>query len=182
VLIQGPGQQGLACTFAASHAGAARIFVTGIGRDKSRLEVAERFGAHRTINVEEESVAEVIREETGGAMCDVAVDVSGNPAAIVTSVDCLRRQGKLVLGGLTGDKTVTSMLMDKLVWGEICVQGAYTGDNDAIDATLRLMETTGFPVEQMVSHIFSLDETEQCIRAVGGEVPEMFPTKALIKP
>lgn len=182
VLIQGPGQQGLACTFASSHAGAARIFVAGIGRDKSRLEVAEKFGAHRTINVEEENVVDVIREETGGAMCDVVVDVSGSPAAIVTSVECLRRQGKLVLGGLTGDKTLTPMLMDRLVWGEICVQGAYTGDNDAIDATLRLMETTGFPVEQMVSHIFSLDETEDCIRAVGGEVPEMFPTKALIRP
>ena len=110
------------------------------------------------------------------------MDVSGNPDAIRTSVDCLRRQGKLVLGGLTGDNTVTPMLMDRLVWGEICIQGAYVGDNDAIDATLRLMETTGFPVEQMVSHVFSLDETEKCIQAVGGEIPELFPTKALIKP
>ncbi len=182
VLIQGPGQQGLACTFASKHAGAARIFVAGIGRDKNRLEVAEQFGAHRTINVEKENVVDVIREETDGAMADVVVDVSGNPNAIRTSVDCLRRQGKLVLGGLTGDNTVTPMLMDRLVWGEICIQGAYVGDNDAIDATLRLMETTGFPVEQMVSHVFSLDETEKCIQAVGGEIPEMFPTKALIKP
>ncbi len=182
VLVQGPGQQGLACTFASSHAGAARIFVTGVGRDESRLEAARRFGAHRTINVEEEDVVDVIREETGGAMADVAVDVSGNPAAICASVECLRRQGKLVLGGLTGDKTLTPMLMDRLVWGEICVQGAYTGDNDAVDATLRLMEATRFPVEEMVSHVFSLDETERCIQAVGGEVPELFPTKALIKP
>ena len=182
VLIQGPGQQGLACTFASRHAGAARIFVAGIGRDKNRLEVAEQFGAHRTIDVEKENVVDVVREETGGAMADVAVDVSGNPDAIRTSVDCLRRQGKLVLGGLTGDNTVTPMLMDRLVWGEICIQGAYVGDNDAIDATLRLMETTGFPVEQMVSHVFSLDETEKCIQAVGGEIPELFPTKALIKP
>jgi len=93
-----------------------------------------------------------------------------------------RTQGKLVLGGRNGDKTVTPMLMDRLVGGEICIQGAYTGDNDASETTLRLMETTGFPVEQMVSHVFSLDETEDCIRAVGGEVPEMFPTKALIRP
>lgn len=182
VLIQGPGQQGLACTFAASHAGAARIFVSGIGRDAPRLALAKRWGAHRTINVEEENVVDVIREETNGAMADVVVDVSGNPKAIVASIDCLRRQGTMVLGGLTGDNTITPLHMDKLVWGEIKLQGCFTGDNDAVEATMRLIEATRFPVQEMVSHVFPLEETERCIQAVGGEIPEMFPTKALIKP
>jgi hypothetical protein len=34
----------------------------------------------------------------------------------------------------------------------------------------------------MVSHIFPLRDIEHCIRAIGGEVPETFPTKALINP
>jgi alcohol dehydrogenase len=55
ILIQGPGQQGLACTFAAHATGAARIFVTGMGKDHKRLEMARRFGAHRTIDVEKEN-------------------------------------------------------------------------------------------------------------------------------
>jgi alcohol dehydrogenase len=182
VLIQGPGQQGLACAFAARHAGAARIFVTGIGRDAQRLALAERFGAHRAINVEKENVVEVVREETGGAMADVVIDVSGSPKAIQTSIECVRRQGTMVLAGLTGDATATPMLMDKIVWGEIRLQGAFTADNDAVEATMRLLEATKFPVEEMVSHVFGLEETERCIRAVGGELPELYPTKALIKP
>ncbi len=182
VLIQGPGQQGLACAFAASQAGAARVFVSGIGRDAKRLELAKRFGAHRIINVEKEDVVEVVGQETGGDMADVVVDVSGNPKAIQVSVDCLRRQGTMVLGGLTGDATVTPMLMDKLVWKEICLQGVFTADNDATEAAMRLIEATKFPVQEMVSHIFPLEETERCIRAVGGEIPELYPTKALIKP
>jgi hypothetical protein len=44
------------------------------------------------------------------------------------------------------------------------------------------LEKTQFPVQEMVSHVFPLRDTEQCIRAVGGEIPEMFPTKALINP
>ena len=182
VLVQGPGQQGLSCTFAARHAGAAKIFIAGIGRDKPRLELAKKFGADRTINVEEEDVLEVIRKETNGEMCDVVVDVSGNPKAILTSVDCLHRQATMVLAGLTGDTTVTPMLMDKLVWGEIKLQGCFTADNDATEAALRLIEETKFPVQEMVSHVFPLKDTEKCIRAVGGEIPEMFPTKALINP
>jgi hypothetical protein len=34
----------------------------------------------------------------------------------------------------------------------------------------------------MVTHVFSLEETEKCIRAVGGEIPELYPVKALIRP
>ena len=182
VLIQGPGQQGLACTWASKHAGAAKIFVSGIGRDAPRMELAKKWGADRIINVEEENVVDVVREETDGALCDVVVDVSGSPKAILASIDCLRRQGTMVLAGLTGDKTITEMHMDKLVWGEIKLQGCFTGDNDAVDATLRLMEATQFPVQDMVSHVFPLEDTEKCIQAVGGEIPEMFPTKALIQP
>jgi threonine dehydrogenase-like Zn-dependent dehydrogenase len=88
----------------------------------------------------------------------------------------------MVLGGLTGDTTVTPMLMDKLVWNEIKLQGCFTADNDATEAALRIIEETKFPVEQMVSHTFSLKDTEHCIRAIGGEVPGTFPTKALINP
>ncbi|MBM3947016.1 MAG: zinc-binding dehydrogenase [SAR202 cluster bacterium] len=123
VLIQGAGQQGLACTYAARHAGAALVLVSGLSRDAQRLELARRCGAHRTIVADGENVVEVVRQETGEAMADVVVDVSGSPAAITASVDCLRRQGTLVLAGLTGDATVTPMLMDKLVWNEIRLQG-----------------------------------------------------------
>ncbi|HWO43862.1 MAG TPA: zinc-binding dehydrogenase [Candidatus Eisenbacteria bacterium] len=182
VLVQGPGQQGLSNAFAARHAGAAKVFVSGIGRDTQRLELAGKFGAHRVINVEQENLIEVIRQETGGELCDVVVDVSGSPAAIQASIDCLRRQGTLVLAGLTGDATATPLLLDKLVWSEIKIQGCFTADNDATEAALRFLEATRFPVEQMVSHVFPLAETERCIRAVGGEVPEIFPTKALINP
>ncbi|MBI3076860.1 MAG: alcohol dehydrogenase catalytic domain-containing protein [Deltaproteobacteria bacterium] len=182
VLIQGPGQQGLACAFAARQAGAARVLVSGVRRDAGRLALATRFGAHRTINVEEENLVEGVKEETGGAMADVVVDVSGSPQAIRTSIECLRRQGTLVLAGLTGDSTVTPMLMDKFVWGEIRLQGAYVTDNDAVEATMRLIESTRFPVQEMVSHIFPLEEAERCIQAVGGELPDLYPTKALIQP
>jgi threonine dehydrogenase-like Zn-dependent dehydrogenase len=153
-----------------------------MGKDNKRLEMARRFGAHRTIDIEKENVLQVVREETEGAMADVAVDVSGSPQAIRTSVECLREQGTMVLAGLTGDATLTPMLMDMFVRKEIRLQGTFTADNDATEVAMRVIEATKFPVQDMVSHTFTIEETEQCIRAVGGEIPELYPVKALIKP
>jgi threonine dehydrogenase-like Zn-dependent dehydrogenase len=144
-----PGQQGLACTFAAKCAGAARISVTGIGRDAERLEVAKKFGAHRTINVEKENVLEVVREETGGEMADVVVDVSGNVQAIRTSVECVRTLGTLVVGGLTRDGIDVPLYVNLIVRRQIRFQGAFTTDNDATEIAMRAIHATGFPVQEM---------------------------------
>ena len=60
--------------------------------------------------------------------------------------------------------------------------GAQAVEGQATEAALRLIEATKFPVQEMVSHVFPLKDIEKCIRSVGGEIPEMFPTKALINP
>jgi threonine dehydrogenase-like Zn-dependent dehydrogenase len=182
VLIQGPGQQGLACTFAAKTAGAATIIVTGLSRDAERLEVARKFGATRIVNVEKENVLQAVKEETGGELVDVAVDVSGNVQAIKTSVDCVRTLGTLVVGGLTRDGVDVPLNVNLIVRRQIKFQGAFTTDNDATEIAMSAVYASKFPVQQMVTHTFSLDETEKCIRAVGGEIPGLYPVKALIKP
>ena len=60
VVIQGPGQQGLACTVMAREAGARLVIVTGRGTptDLKRLELARRLGAHHTINIDDEDLLE----------------------------------------------------------------------------------------------------------------------------
>ena len=181
VLIQGPGQQGLACTWAAAHAGAARIFVSGTTIDADRLALSEVWGATRVINVENEDVVEVITEETNGAMVDVAVDVSGSAQAFSSSVNAVRRRGTVVLGGLTGGAAKVPVEIDAFVWNELKVQGAFTASSGALAATMSLIEASGFPVADMISHSFDLDETERCIQAVGREIDGLYPTKAVIR-
>ena len=181
VLIQGPGQQGLACTWAARAAGASRIIVTGTAADADRLALARQWGADLTVEVDSTDIVEVVADETGGAMADVVVDVSGSPAAVEPSIAALRKRGTLVLAGLSGGRQVP-VGIDALVWKEIKVQGAFTAGSPALRATMELIESTGFKPEEMISHTFGLDDTELCIRAIANEIEGMYPTKAVVRP
>jgi threonine dehydrogenase-like Zn-dependent dehydrogenase len=77
ILIQGPGQQGLACVIAAKAAGASCIIVSGLSRDAKRLEMAKKLGAHYTIDIEQEQLVSKVMDYTGGDGANVVVNVTG---------------------------------------------------------------------------------------------------------
>src|SRR5258708_29277914 len=66
VLIQGPGQQGLAQVVACKQAGASKIMITGTTRDKARLDLAPALRADEGIDIEQGSVKERGMNATGG--------------------------------------------------------------------------------------------------------------------
>jgi threonine dehydrogenase-like Zn-dependent dehydrogenase len=50
------------------------------------------------------------------------------------------------------------MLMDMFVRKEIRLQGTFTADNDATEVAMRVIEATKFPVQDMVSHTFTIEK------------------------
>ncbi len=182
VVVQGCGPQGLAATLAAHDAGAREIITTGLARDAERLELARVFGATHTVDVERESVPDLVRELTDGRMADVVVDVSGSPRAIPVSTELVRKRGTLVLGGLTGKDVQTSLKIDTLVWNEVKVQGVFTKGVEAVQEAIKLVESRAYPVERMVTHKFPLQHAADAIKAIGGETPGLYPIKAVVVP
>ena len=61
VVIMGPGQRGLSCVLACRQAGASKIIVTGLAADHQKLELARAFGAHHTIDVENDNAVQRVR-------------------------------------------------------------------------------------------------------------------------
>ena len=63
------------------------------------LDRAKRLGATHTVDVREQSLAEVVSEVTHGRMADVTFECTGSPAALRTIGEVTRMSGKLVLVG-----------------------------------------------------------------------------------
>jgi alcohol dehydrogenase len=182
VVIEGPGQQGLAGVVVARECGAAQIIVTGVTADERRFEMARLLGADYCIDVLKENPVEKVREITDGKMADLVMDVTGKPQGALTAIDILKKGGTAVLPGLYGTATQVPLLLDKVVLNEIRLQGVYSHDLNAVAPAIAIVESGRYPLEKMVTHRFGLDEAEKALRTAGSEIPEEQPIKVVLVP
>jgi len=182
VVIEGPGQQGLAGVIVARECGAAKIIVTGVSADERRFEMARLLGAHHCVDVLKEDPVEKVREITGGRMADLVMDVTGRPQGALTAVDLLKKGGTAVLPGLYGTATHVPLLLDKVVLNEIRLQGVYSHDLNAVGPAIGIVESGRYPLEKMVTHRFALEDAEKALQTAAGEVPGEQPIKVVLVP
>ncbi|MCF8145718.1 MAG: alcohol dehydrogenase catalytic domain-containing protein [Deltaproteobacteria bacterium] len=182
VVIVGPGQQGLAAVVVAKESGAGPIFVVGLSKDRERLEMAHRFGADFLINGEKEDPAQIISDETHGAMADLAMDVTGHPSGASLAVSLTGTRGTVILPGLYGPSTEVPLLLDRVVLKELKLRGVFSHDSPAVEAAIALAGRDKYPLVQMISHRLPLEKAEEAIRLVGGKVPGETPMKVVLDP
>jgi alcohol dehydrogenase len=182
VAIEGPGQQGLAGVIVARESGAQNIIVTGLAKDRRRFDLARKFGATHCIDVEEEDSVEAVREVTAGKMADVVMDVTGRPEGPVKALDLVGRGGTVILSGLYGGDREIPLVMDKIVFKEVRVQGVYSHTLQSVIPAIALAESRKYPLEEMVTHRFSLEQAERAVRLVGGDIEGEEAIKVVIVP
>jgi threonine dehydrogenase-like Zn-dependent dehydrogenase len=173
VLVQGPGQQGLAQTLACKQAGAAQIIVTGTGSDTARLRLAEELGADHTIDVSTVDALERVMDITGGAGVDVVIDCTSRAGMtpVLLGVDALkRRAGTLVVQGELD--SFPDFPLKKLTEKAITIKSARGHSYRACELAVEAAASHRFPLERLTTHTFGLDDVDRAIRAVGGEVDE----------
>jgi alcohol dehydrogenase len=182
VVIGGPGQQGLAGVIVAKEAGAKKIIVTGMTRDRARFQMAKTFGANEIIDVEKMDPVERVKEITQGRMADLVMDVTGNPKGCVTAIDLVKKKGTVILPGLYGMDKEIPLIIDKIVFKEVRVQGVFSHDVRSVLPAIQLAESGRYPLEKMVTHRFSLEEAEKAVKVAGGEIEGEDSIKVVIVP
>jgi threonine dehydrogenase-like Zn-dependent dehydrogenase len=171
VLILGPGQRGLCAAIAAKAVGARTVIVTGLSRDRFKLDLAREFGADYTIDVEQDNTVERVCEITGGVGADVVLDVT--PMAtqpVLDAIECVRHGGRIVLAGLKGRKP-TQLSTDAIIHKAATVVGAYGVDARAYIDAIDIIESGRFALEKMHTHTFGLADAQRAVETLAGEVP-----------
>ncbi len=167
LVILGPGQRGLSSVLAARAAGAGTIIVTGLTADRGKLELAKRFGASHTIDVQQEDARKRIRELTGGRGADVVLDVSSYALEpVAQALDYVAAGGRIVLAGVKGFRPVPEFVSDKIVMKEIRISGAIGVTSTAYRNAIRLIESRTTPIAEMHTHDFPLADAAEAIRAL----------------
>ena len=180
VVVFGPGPQGLAGTIAAHAAGASRIIVVGLARDRARLDLARDFGATETLIASDATVAE-IAELTEGRMADVAIDVTASPEAAGQAALVVRPLGTFVMAGSKGGAPI-DLPWDHLVANEVRALGVNSHETQAVRAAVQLAESGRYPLDRMLTHRLPLDQATEGIELVRSATPTDGVVKVALDP
>jgi len=121
VLITGAGPIGCMAAAVCRHAAARNVVITDLS--DYRLELAAALGATRTVNITRESLQDVQKELDMSEGFDVALEMSGAPAAFQNILDNLCHGGKIaVLGIPSRDYSID---WQKIIFNMITIRGVY---------------------------------------------------------
>lgn len=167
ILIQGPGQQGLACVVAAKAAGAGCIIISGLQRDEARLRVAQSLGADEVLNVAQEDLDGRVHQLTGGRGVDLSIDTAGGDETLVTAMRLTRKGGSVLFAAAPPttppDFHVTDLLARRLILRP-CRGHSFA----AVEAALQIIASERFPLRILATHRFGLQDVDLAVRSVGG--------------
>jgi len=182
VLILGCGQRGLSAVIAAKAVGAETVIVTGLARDRAKLDLAREFGADHTINAEEEDTVARVLQITGGDGVDVALELTPIATEPVThAVEAIRHGGRVVLAGLKGGEA-HPVNTDLIINKGATVIGAFSVDARGYADAIRIIESGRFPLEKLHTHSFGLADVAHAIETLAGEAGEETAVHVSIHP
>jgi len=168
ILIQGPGQQGLACVIAAKAAGADCVIVSGLSQDAKRLEIARALGADQTVDVLNEDLQERVLAITGGRGVDLSIDTAGGPDTLVKALRLTRKNG-LVLFAAAPPATPTEFHVKDLLAGRLTLKPCRGHSYQSVELALRYIASGRFSLHLMATHRFGLKDVDLAVRSVGGQ-------------
>ena len=170
VLIQGPGQQGLACVVASKQAGAEQVIVSGLSRDARRLAIAQQLGADHVIDVEKENIRERVAQLTGGYGIDSLIDTTSGAGATPTlvAIDVATRKGATMVA-----QAPVAMFpefpMAKFTRKYMTLKSARGHSHASVELGLLWIAARKFPLHLIQTHTFGLDKLDWAIKSTGGE-------------
>jgi L-iditol 2-dehydrogenase len=172
VVIQGSGPVGMFGLVVARESGAGKVIV--VGGPKERLRMAQRWGADATIDISEipsphdriQLIKELSLSKYGA---DVVLECTGVPSAFAEGAQFARDGGKYVIAGQFMDAGPAENFHPFwITFKELTVKGSYSWQPRHTAKAVALLEKIQdkYPLRDLVSHKFTLEETTEAVLAV----------------
>lgn len=150
VLITGAGPIGCMAAAIAKHAGARQVVVSDV--NPYRLKLAKTLGATRVVDVRREKLTDIQKELGMREGFDVAMEMSGNPAALDAILDNICHGGKIAMLGIIPEATPVDW--NKVVFNGLTIKGIYGREMFETWYKMTAMLQTGLDISPVITHTF----------------------------
>jgi len=150
-VVIGAGPIGMIMAMMFQAAGASKVIIAE--KAPYRIEHARKMGLGRVVDVSEESLEDVVMEETGiGA--DVVADVVGSQLS--SAIELVRKGGKVLVFGVN-TKAVAEFPQSQITFKEIEVLGTWLA-NATFPKAVKVLESESIDIDGLITDTIPLTE------------------------
>jgi threonine 3-dehydrogenase len=156
VLITGAGPIGIMAVAIARHVGARTVVITDV--NDYRLGLATQMGATRAVNVQRQSLTDVMQDLHMLEGFDVGLEMSGVPAAFTDMLAHMNHGGKIALLGIPPGNTAIDW--NQVIFKGLEIKGIYGREMFETWYKMVAMLQSGLNLAPVITHHFKVDEFE----------------------
>ena len=162
MLITGVGPIGIMAVAIARHVGARHVVITDV--NDYRLELAQKMGATRAVNVARQDLKAVMQELHMTEGFDVGLEMSGNPQAFRQMLEVMNHGGKLALLGIPPANTAIDW--NQVIFKGLEIKGIYGREMFETWYKMVALIQSGLDISPIITHHFKVDDFEQGFAAM----------------
>lgn len=155
VLVSGPGPIGLLSILLLQSKGC-KVIAAGTSTDSMRLSLAEKLGAVRVVNVQQEDLHAVIAQETNGKGVDIAIECAGAGPSVSACLKALKKRGKYIQLGIIGEEV--TIPFDTILFKGLEVYGSGGHSMSTWEKTMRIIEQKSLDLTSLITHQIPLSQ------------------------
>jgi threonine dehydrogenase-like Zn-dependent dehydrogenase len=101
---------------------------------------------------------------------------------VADAIRVAKRRGTIVLAGMKGRNTLSTVFSDDLLVKELVLRGTGSTSLSSMIASVRLIESRSLPIGRIATHSFPLEEAASAMQAIEGSGPGEAPIHVHLAP
>lgn len=163
VLITGAGPIGIMAAAVARHVGARHVVITDV--NPYRLQLAEKMGVSRAVNVTEQPLQEVMRSLGMTEGFDIGLEMSGVPTAFRDMLNNMNNGGKVAMLGIPPQDVAIDW--NQVIFKGLVIKGIYGREMFETWYKMASLLQSGLDISPIITHQFTIDDFQQGFDVMG---------------